>query len=32
VLVLDAVAMAGAVVVSSLLRDPRHGAAGVCIT
>jgi MFS family permease len=32
VLVVDAVAMAGAVLTSILLRDPRHGADGVCIT
>ncbi|MEA2022703.1 MAG: MFS transporter [Actinomycetota bacterium] len=32
VLFLDVVAMTGAVVVSLLLRDPRHGAEGVCIT
>ncbi len=32
VLVLDAVAMVGAVVISILLRDPRHGGDGVCVT
>jgi MFS family permease len=32
VLVLDAGAMAGAVVISMLLRDPRRGAEGICIT
>ena len=32
VLVVDAVAMAGAVVIAIQLRDPRHGGEGVCIT
>ena len=32
VLVVDAIAMFGAVVISFLLRDPRHGEEGVCIT
>jgi MFS family permease len=32
VLLLDAVAMTGAIVMSTLLRDPRHGAEGACIT
>jgi MFS family permease len=32
VLVIDAVAMVGAVVMSLLLRDPRHGSEGACIT
>jgi len=32
VLVLDVIAMAGAVVIAILLRDPRHGAEGVCVT
>ncbi len=32
VLVVDVVAMAGAVVAALLLRDPRHGAEGACIT
>jgi ABC-type uncharacterized transport system permease subunit len=32
VLLLDAAAMTGAVVMSALLRDPRHGAEGACIT
>lgn len=31
-LAVDAVAMIGAVVVSFLVRDPRHGAEGMCIT
>ncbi|MEN8113722.1 MAG: MFS transporter [Actinomycetota bacterium] len=32
VLAVDAVAMAGAVIAALLVRDPRHGAEGVCIT
>jgi len=32
VLIVDVLAMAGAVVMSILLRDPRHGAEGACIT
>ncbi|MCL1599357.1 MAG: hypothetical protein M3094_09250, partial [Actinomycetia bacterium] len=32
VLVIDAIAMVGAVVAALLLRDPRHGAEGACIT
>lgn len=32
VLVVDAVAMVGAVIASLRLRDPRHGAEGTCIT
>ena len=32
VLVIDAVAMVGAVIAALLLRDPRHGTEGACIT
>ncbi|MEN8233460.1 MAG: hypothetical protein ABFR89_00875, partial [Actinomycetota bacterium] len=31
-LAVDAVAMTGAVIAAFLVRDPRHGAEGVCIT
>jgi MFS family permease len=32
ILVVDAIAMAGAVIAASVVRDPRHGAEGACIS